>query len=343
MSTSARFLKSQAGMQATFETAVTPTFTLPFAGEYEDAGDFNEAELDDGRWIPSKIIDRVSNYATFRLRGAAFFEMLPILNNAMFAYTAPVGAGAPFAYNYELDLTVPGTPRPYTFMFGGGEDLGATGPAVRIADCYCQSYVLSGNMNDRSVSLESNWFGAGVDDNSGAGYDFAAVAMPSPLGMLRFPYSTLEYEDATTTGSGFTTMTAMNCRLMDWRLSVNGGLRAQWSADANQLTMCGVFIDTPSIQLEATIRTDATTYAAVRGKAESQTYQELQFTLTGASSRAAIFQMTGRWLPVTNVHARSNGEVVMTGTFDSGGYPSQTTTPHAFGYQIATAWSHASP
>lgn len=341
MSTSEKFLKGQADKQAAFGTGVTPTFELPFTGDYVDAGDFHEAELDSGRLWPLSIIDRVSNHATFTLNGAAYFELLPMFFNAGLADdAAPTGAD-PYTYVYAPDITTGGTPLPYTFVFGGGEDLGATGPAVKIIDGYCSQIVLNGNMNDRSVTMTSNWFGSSVDDNSGAGFDFTgSLAMPPNLNMLRFPYATLEYEDAGTTGGVFTTMTAFACTLMDWTLTINTGLMPQWAADANSLTMCGARIDTPSVEFQATLRTDATSYAAVMVKSKTPTYQELQFTLTGAASRSAKFQMTGRWLPVESAHRRSNGEVVMNATFRASGYPSQTTTPHAFGATIITKWSH---
>ena len=76
---------------------------------------------------------------------------------------------------------------PYTFRFGGGEDIGTTGPAIQIADSYCSQYVLTGNMNDRSVTFTSNWFGNGVDNDDGVGYLFAATAMPLNMQMLSFP------------------------------------------------------------------------------------------------------------------------------------------------------------
>lgn len=342
MSTSTRFLQTQAGKQAAFETPVTPTFQMPFTGEYEDRGDFQTAELDDGRWLPAVIVDRSSTFATFNLRGAGFFELLPVFLNAMFADMTPAGGTAPYSYDYTLDLTTPGTPAPYTFFFGGGENLGVTGPAVRVQDAYCQSLIVAGNANDRSVTYESTWFGAGVDDNSGAGHAFAAVAIPAGLGMMKYPFGKLEYADATATGGVFDTMSSFACTMLDWRLTINSGLQPKWSGDANKLSYCGVFIGRPSVQFQVTLRTNATTYAAVMAKANglTPTYQEIQFTQTGADSRQAIWQMTGRWLPVLTAHRRSGDEVTMQATFEAGGYYAQTTTPHAFGWQIDTAWSH---
>jgi len=343
MSTSVKFLKAQADKQAVFGTPVTPTFQLPFVGDYVDAGDFHEAELDAGRLWPLTIVNRVSHHATFTLNGVAFFEMLPMFFNAGLDDDAAPTGSDPYTYTYAPNINTGGTPLPYTFVFGGGENLGGTGPAVRIADAYCSQVVLSGNLSSRDVTMTSNWFGSSVNTNVFAGFAFTgSLAMPPNLNMLRFPYATLEYEDATTTGGVFTTMTAFECKLMDWSLTVNTGLSPQWAADANALTMCGAFIGSPMVEFAATLRTTSDTFGAVYAKANSETptYQELQFTLTGADSREAVFQMTGRWMPLQTAHARSNDEVVMNGVFRASGYPSQTTTPHAFSAEFVTKWSH---
>ena len=109
MSTSVVFLKSEAGPQTVFGTPATPTFTLPFAGNYVDAGDFHEAALDSGRWMPTTLMNRVSEHGTFTLAGAAIFELLPIFASAGFNDITPTGAN-PFTYTYHLNLTNPGTP-----------------------------------------------------------------------------------------------------------------------------------------------------------------------------------------------------------------------------------------
>jgi hypothetical protein len=340
MSTSAVFRKSEAGPQTVFGTPATPTFTLPFSGDYVDAGDFHEAALDSGRWLPTTLINRVSDHGTFTLNGAAIFELLPIFARAGFNDITPVGAN-PYTYTYHLNLSAPGTPLPYTFRFGAGENIGATGPAIQIADSYCSQFVLTGNLNDRSVTFSSNWFGNGVDNDDGAGYDFAATAMPTAMQMLSFPYGTLEYQDTLVTGNNFLTMTAYQCKLMDWTLTVNTGLEPQWAGDANSLTMCGAFIGMPSVEFACTLRTDMTSYQAVWMKANTRepVYQEIKFTSTGTDGRLATFYMTGRWLPVESAHAVSNNEVVMNATFRASGDPTQTTTPHAFGYSYVTKWS----
>ena len=343
MSTSAVYKYGQAGIQNSgFGTAATPTFTLPLTGTYQDSPTIQRADFDSGRWVNQFIEQRVADYATFTLSGAAFFEMLPVIHNAAWNDTAPVGSD-PYAYDYTLDIDGdPVTPTPYTFRFGGNEDIGGTGPAIQIQDGYVESYSLTGNFNSREISFDSSWFGLKVDDNSGAGYTFAATAIPSTLGLMRFPYGTLSYQDATTTGGDFATMTDFACTLLDWKLSCNNINKPKWCADAGALTFQGLQVATPEIMFEATLRTDSTSYAAVAAKANaaSPTYQELQFTLTGADSRQAIFNFTGRWAHVQNVHEVANDELVMKATFMAQGYPSQTTTPHAFGYEIDTQWNH---
>jgi len=343
MSTSVKFLKGQADKQAVFGTPVTPTFQLPFTGDYVDAGDFHEAELDAGRLWPLTIVNRVSDHATFTLNGTAFFELMPMFFNAGVADDAAPTGSNPYTYTYAPSIDTGGVPLPYTAVFGGGENLGGTGPAVRIPDAYCSQIVLSGNLSSRDVSITSNWFGSKVDYNSFAGFAFTGgLSMPPNLNMMSFPYGTLEYQGSATTGNDFTTMTAFACKLMDWSLTINTGLSPQWAGDANSLSMCGAFIGVPSVEFAVTLRTDATTFGAVVVKANGTTpiYQEVKFTLTGADSRAAIFYMTGRWMPVPTAHARSNDEVVMNAVFRASGDPAQTTTPHAFSAEFVTKWSH---
>jgi hypothetical protein len=343
MSTSRRFLQGQAGKQAVFGTFVVPDFQLPFTGRYVDAGDFHEAELDAGRLWPVAIVNRVSHHATFTLNGAAFFEMMPVFFNAGLDDDAAPTGSDPYTYVYSPSLTTGGEAIPYTFMFGGGENIGATGPAVRIQDSYCQQIVLTGNLNSRDVQISSNWFGSSVNANNFAGHNFiTGIGMPPNLNMLRFPFASLEYDDATLTGGIFSGMTAFECKLMDWTLTINTGLTPQWAADANSLTMCGAFIGTPSVEFAATLRTTEDTFQAIVANAngESPTYEELMFTLTGADGRSAVFRMTGRWMPVSSAHEVSGEEVVMNATFNAGGYPSQTTTPHAFDATFITKWNH---
>lgn len=343
MSTSAVYKFGQAGIQNSgFGTAATPTFTLPFTGVYSDDPTIQRADYDGGRLIDQFIEQRVANFATFTLGGAAFFEMMPIIHNAAWNDTAPVGSD-PYAYDYTLDIDGdPGDPIPYTFRFGGNEDIGGTGPAIQIQDAYVESYSLSGNMNSREVTFDSKWFGLEVDDNSGAGYAFASTSIPSTFSLMRFPYGTLSHKDATTTGGSFAALTDFACTLLDWKLSCNNINAPKWCADAGALTHQGLQVVRPTITFEATLRTDSTSYAAVAAKANaaSPTYQELQLALTGAASRHATFQFTGRWEHVRSVHMAANDELVMKAKFLATGYPSQTTTPHAYGYEIDTKWSH---
>jgi hypothetical protein len=268
-----------------------------------------------------------------------FFELLPVFLSAGFADLTPTGAD-PYIYDYELIPATVGTPSPYTFFFGGNEAIGGTGPAIRIQDGYLQKMVLAFNINSKELTVQSDWFGLSVDDNSAAGRAFIGAALPTPLGMMKGLLSVLEIQDAATTGSDFATMTAFDCSLLDWSLSIDTGLRPQWAAEENALTYCGYYHEAPVITFAPTIRTNATNYALVKGKANSRTYQEIMLTLNGASSRQVKWQMTGRWLPNFIAHTRGSGEVVMSPTFQCATPYTQVTTPHIFGWELDTKWSH---
>lgn len=339
MSTSLKFLRAEAGKQSAFGTAVTPTFKLPFAGEYKDEQMEHVAEWDQGTWTPLEIVEKTSDYASFKLNGAMWFELLPVFLSAGFADLTPGGAD-PYTYDYELDPAAVGAPSPYTFLFGGDEDIGGTGPAVRIRDGYLRSMTLAFNINSKELTVQSDWFGASVDDNSGAGFAFQGAALPTPLGMMKGLLGALEIQDAATTGSDFATMTAFDCALLDWQLKIDTGLRPAWAADQNSTYYCGYYHEEPVISFSPTIRTTATNYALVKAKADARTYQEQMLTLNGASSRQVKWQMTGRWLPNFSAHGRGSGEVVMQPVFECKTPYTQTTTPHMFGWELDTKWSH---
>jgi hypothetical protein len=339
MSTSLKFLKAEAGKQSVFGTAVTPDFKLPFTGEYSDDQTEHVAEWDQGTWTDTEIVEKTSDYATFRLNGAMWFELLPVFLSAGFADLAPDGVG-PYAYDDELDPAAVGAPIPYTFLFGGNENLGGTGPAVRIQDGYLRTMTLAFNINSKELTVQSEWFGASVNDNSGAGHAFQGAALPTPLGMMKGLLGVLEIQDAATTGGDFATMTAFDCSLLDWTLTIDTGLRPKWAAEENALTYCGFYHEAPAVTFAPTLRTNSTNYALVKGKANSRTYQEVMLTLNGASSRQLKLQMTGRWLPNFIAHTRGSGEVVMQPTFQCASPHTQTTTPHYFGWELDTLWSH---
>jgi hypothetical protein len=89
-----------------------------------------------------------------------------------------------------------------------------------------------------------------------------------------------------------------------------------------------------------TIITTATTYNLIRTKRDARTYQEVMMTLLGANSRQAQWRMTGRWTDVPSAHERDDGQIVMRPTFTCATPHTQTTTPHFFGWVVATRWNH---
>lgn len=335
MSTSAKFLKAEAGKQSVFGTAVAPTFKLPFVGEYQDMQEDHRAEWDSGQWTPTGIVGKVADFANFTLRGTAFFELLPMFWQAGFNDITQSGSG-PYAYDADNNPAAVGSPIPYTFFFGGNEAIGGTGPAIRIADAYCQSFTLAFSVSSKEVSINSQWFGASVDDNSGAGRAFVGANLPAGIEMMKGLLGALNIQDAASSGGDFATMTAFDCALLDWSLAVDTGIRPQWAADKNALTYCGYYFQEPSARLTAALRTTQTNYGLVVAKAKARTYQELELVLNGSSSRQLRLQLTGRWLPDVIAHNRSNNEVVMNAVFEADTPFTQTTTPHWFGWELDT-------
>jgi len=336
-----KFLKAEAGKQAVQGTPATPDFMLPMVGEYEDAQIEVAAEWDSGTWSGMEIVEQAAKLARFTLRGHGFFELLPVFLSAGFNDQLTASDSAPYAYTDLLTPGAAGVPRPYTMRFGAlGQNIGGTGPTVQIPDAYLESVTLTGNINSADITVESQWFGSEVDDNSGAGYAFAGAALPSPLGMMKTLLGAISLQDAGATGGDFGSLTGLTGVLLDWVLTIRTGLSPQWSADSNQLTFTGVRIQTPTITFAPTLRTNATTYAATRTKYEARTYQELQITLTGGLSRQAVLRATGRWTSVPTPRRREDGELVISPTFTAETPETQTKTPHIFGWTIDTRWSH---
>lgn len=323
---SEKLLRAEFAKQTAFGSAAAMAFLMPAQCDYQDMQEEVEAPIDAGTWMPTTFAAQTALYSSIKTKGAGYFEALPAFLNAGLSVATPSGAN-PYTYTYGIAVAAEPTPRPYTWRLGGGA-LGATGPLLQITDAFCQELNLAGNLNSKEVQVESVWFGAGVNDNSGAGYAASAVSAPSPLDMLKTLLSTVATADATATGGVFSGMTALACVVLDWQLKIKTGIMPLWSADSNNLTFCGYRYEQPVIEWTPTIRTTTATYAAIRGKFNSKTYQELKLELNGALTRRLTFKLTGRWVSCPSAHERSNGEVIMKPAFRAQVPAMQTTTPH---------------
>jgi hypothetical protein len=331
-----RWLRVQAGKQAEFGTAVAMDFALPVTFDYQQGDVEQVAEWDAGRWTGTEIVELTAEYATFTLRGALFFELLPVLFNAGFAAMTASGLG-PYSYSGSGGPDAVGVPVPYTFRFGGDE--GAVGSMMQVQDAYCHALRLNFNLNDKIVRCESQWFGRRIDDNDGAGYAPTAVPLPTGLAMVNGLRSTVGLQDAGESGGAFDALAEFECSLIEWALDVDTGLRPTWAADQNGLTYCGVRHETPRATWLPHIRTTADNYAVTLTKAQARTFQEVQMTWVG-TDREVVVQMTGRWLGKLHAHSRSGGEVVMQPQFRVATPASQTTTPHWMSWAIEAGWEH---
>jgi len=324
---SQNFMKMQVGLQTAHGTAVTPTIQIPVTGTYTDKLTKRVAPYDAGTWTPTTIVSNVAYLSEVKATGDGFFELLPVWLNSAFEDVAP---SATYVHTYEVSPAAIAVPMPLTALLGAvGENLGVTGPAVKIKDLYVQELILSGNMNTFEVSCETTLFGGQVDDNSGAGYAFASVALPVTLDAMKALKGGLNIDDAGTTGGAFATMTAFAGALLDWKLSIKPGIAPRWSGDSNALTYGGLVYTTPVITFTPTIRTTSVNYALVKAKEEANTYQELELTISGTTAADSfVSQLTGRWTACPTAHERKNGELVMTPTFTAETSHLQTTTPH---------------
>ena len=335
-----KFMRAEAGKQSTFGTAASSGFFLaPVVGEYTDAQELVTAVWDAGTWTPTEIVERVAQYATFTTEGAGFFEMLPVFFSAGFADAPPEGS-SPYAYDDVINPLSVSEPSPYTWLFGSRENIGGTGPASRIKDSYLQEIALTGNINSKQVTVRSTWFGLQVDDNSGAGYAMADAALPSPLGMLRTLLGAIAIQDAGATGNDFSSLTSITNTMLDWALTMRTGLEPLWVSDSNQILYAGVRRGEPSLTFAPTFRASSTIWPLVRTKFDDRTYQELRLTLTGDSSRQAIFKVTGRWTAVPSATNRGEGEQVLKPVFTAATPHTQTSARHWLGVEIDTLWSH---
>ena len=335
-----KFIRAEAAKQTAFGTAASANqFAVPFTGEYTDAQEEHSATWDRGTWTPTEIVAKVADFVTFTTEGVAFFELLPVQLNAGFGHITVSGAD-PYIYDGVVSPTAVGTPRPYTWWFGSRENIGGTGPAVKVQDAYLQELVLTGNINSKEVAQRATWFGLKADDNSGAGYAMADAALPSPLGMLRTLLGAFDLKDAATTGGSFATMTNIDGYLLDWALTMRTGVNPAWRADSNQQTYTGIQFTEPEVIFTCNIVCDATRYALVRTKFDARTYQELMLTLNGDASRQVKWKLTGRWTDVPRHTGRAEGQMVLPVTFTARTPHTQVTTPHYFGWELDTKWSH---
>jgi hypothetical protein len=143
----------------------------------------------------------------------------------------------------------------------------------------------------------------------------------------------LGYKDAgvtgVTEGNPLESLTPFSCTMLDWEMVIDTGIEPAWCTTNNVYTWAALKYTQPSCEFNPIVRTSATTYAAVKAKAEAETYQEMQLTIAGSSAaRSLQFNMTGLWDVVPTVHDEQDGEVVMKPTFRAKTPHTQTTTPH---------------
>ena len=323
-----KFLKMQVGLQTAFGTPATPTIQLPLTGEYEDQRIHHAAEYDTGTWTLTEISTLQQTLSKVMVKGSAIYEVLPVLLNSMWEDVAPSGAD-PYTHTYTISPAAVAVPKPLTALCGAvGENLGGTGPAVKLPDLYVRSLTLAANVNNPMVRLDAELFGTNVDDNRAAGYAFASVALPATMEVINGLKGAISIDDAGATGGAFTTMTAFSCAIVDWSLKLTSGLEPKYCLTDNVVTHMGVRYTEPSAEFTATVRTTAANYALVKAKSDARTYQELQLVLSGALTRALTVNLTGRWTSVPSAATRENGEVVMKSTFQARTPHTQTTTPH---------------
>lgn len=335
------FLRVQAARQDAFDEPATPTFALPVAFEYSD-GDLDQlAQWDSGTWTPLEIVERIAQFASFKLRGTLFFEELPLLLAAGFAPMEPSGDG-PYTYADSVAPGASGVPVPYTFRFGGNDGSRSPTSMVQVQDAYLSKLTLTYSPTVHIVQMESEWFGRFVDDNAGLGYEPEAVTLPDGLRMVNGLAATLGFQDAGDAGGAFDAITDLACELVEWTLTLDTGLRPAWAGDNNALTYCGVYQEWPGLQFAPVIRTNIDTYALVMAKAQQRQHQELQLTFYDAfgGDRSLVLRMTGRWQPKLNAHERVRGEVVMKPVFEVRTPATQTSTPHWLSYEVVTGWEH---
>lgn len=323
---STKFMKAQVGLQSTFGTAVAPTIQVPWRGRYEDQRQNHEAEYDAGTWTPTSIVTEVAQQAMVTFEGTAFFELLPVLLNSGYEDVAPSGT---YIHTYVVSPAAIATPKPLTALIGAvGTNIGGTGPAVKFKDLYLRSLTLAGNINDKAVTLTAEMFGTTYDDNSGAGYAFASVNLPATIEVINALKGVLRYQDVTTTGGDFATMTDMECTLLDWELALTTGIEPAWCLTDETTTWSALKYTTPTCEFRPVVRLNSTTYAAIKAKADARTFQELQLFIAGTSGHDLTVNMTGLWNVVPTVHDDQDGELVMRPTFITRTPHTQTTTPH---------------
>jgi len=325
---SSKFNKTQVGLQTDIGTAVTPTIQVPWKGTYEHMQEMHIAEYDAGQWTPTTVEANVGEETVVKWEGTAFFEMFPVLFNSGFADVAPTGIG-PYIHTYVVSPTAVGVPKPLTALFGTvGTDIGGTGPAVKLKDMFLRTVTLSANINDKVIAVSAELFGSTLDDNSGAGFAFASVGLPATLEIVEPLLGVFRYKDATTTGGVFTGMTDFVCSIIDAELVITTGIEPTFCLTDETTSWSELKYVGPSCQLTLTVRTNATNYAAIKGKSMTRTYQELQWFVAGTTGHDLDIRMTGVWDAVPSVHDDQDGEVVMKATFVCKTPYNQATTPH---------------
>ena len=322
-----RFLKSEVGLQTTFGTAVTPTIMMPFTGVYECRDVWHEAPYDAGTWTPTTIRAKVETAAMAKWSGSAIFELLPVFWNSGYQDVAPT---ATYIHTYIVAPAAVAVPKPLTGRFGAvGTNLGATGPTQILKDLYLRNWKLTGNVTgDKVVTWDSEFFGVSVDDNSGAGTAFAGSGLPTDMEVMKALKGALNLADAGATGGVFPGNDDLQASLLDWEINGTTGLEPAYSGDGNILAFGLVKYVPPVHTMRVTARLSSANYALIYGTYAAGTYQELEFTLSGAESRSLVVKMTGIFTECRTAHARNTSEVVMDATFTAQTPHTQTTTPH---------------
>ncbi|WP_289460418.1 hypothetical protein, partial [Klebsiella pneumoniae] len=73
----------------------------------------------------------------------------------------------------------------------------------------------------------------------------------------------IRYQDATTTGGDFATMTDFECSILDWEWTLDTGIEPAWCLTDETTTWTALKYTQPVCEFKPIVRTSATTYAAV--------------------------------------------------------------------------------
>lgn len=306
-----RLRQIQLGAESTPGTPVTCTTVWRGMGALEDGLELAEQDIDIGLIVGSDLTYIPKLYGKLAMDSVlATFEQAPYLFEAgvkKVGTGAADGVGSGKIYDYPIATTAVPTLQTYTVK--GGDNAGAEVMEYAVTE----QITLEGSGED-AIKMSANWFGRQIATTT-----FDSVSIPTVEGIIAAKGALFIDAIGGTPGT-----TQVSNVLLDWKLTIDTGAMAVFTADNEALYFATVKVGVPQITLEVTFEHD-TDPIAEKANWRNQVKRLIQLKVEGTALatpgtaytyKTFIANLPGYWSQFAAL-SDNNGNDVIKGTFIS--------------------------